>query len=1679
MLPCTAANLYWDTNGATAASGNAGGTWDSATNWTSDATGAAAPVAWTNGQSAIFSAGTDGTATKTVTLAGTVATPFIQLKEVGLVQITGGVIDITGGSVFNTTALGTATGRSLTWTSNITGTGALTLAVNGDTSNTGGGGNTIFALTGTNDFTGNVTITSGVVGYSSNFGNAANGVTLNGGGLVFNTTGAFARNIQTGASGGVLRNYGSATSTLSGTLSGAGELRRTDGGTAILTGSGSGFTGALNLQRGTTQIGDGTQTSNLVANTSGITIGDATGGATLRYQLDSSFALNMPIIIANSGSSFIWQGKDVLDTVTRSTTLGTTAANGTIRVNSGTLAAGSGADFRAANFQVASTPASSATGEIGVLSFLPGSNGVTRFFDIGQGGGCAGKVDQSGGTVTIEAGGSGFRIGHWDNGVTPGSVYNLSGGTLDASITTTNIGWDGQASMTVGGGAGLATLKTAAIQVDANGNSTTYNDTLTLSPNGVAEVAGNVASASTSDRVFLNGGTLRATGNGTWSAPFTLNPATTSTFDLTSGTTTTLSGVVEGTGNLAVTGTGTLLVTSSNLFTGNYSQAVGSTVAGTGFLSAGSASIAGTVSPGTSAAPTGTLSFGDVGTTTAFSGNVLLDLSVDGLGSADLVSVLGSLNLTGATVSPLFPAVPTAGTHAVMFYNGTLTGTPTLNNNVQVRGLSFALDTTSLPGEVDLVVSGSAAPGNLVWGGDGAGNAWNLNSTANWASGQKFFQYDNVAFDDSGNNASNITITGNLIPGSLTIDGTKSYTFSGTGSLIGSASLTKNSTGDLTILNDNKFGTVVLGSGKIIVGNGGSTGSIGDTGSITIADGTTLEFNRSGSLTYARPATAGSSGTLVKKGSGTLNITAAATLLPTNLTVEAGILNVSGGGFSSNRMEGAGQVTVNPGATLVIPAGNAHAFGGDNGTLTETFTINQGTMTLNSEQYFKGLTLNAATVNGSNELRASNASAFLVTGTAPTTIASSVSNVAAANWNVENVTGSAAPDLTITGNITNTAAFNKAGAGTLRASGTNNFTGALSINAGTYEAGSDRALGWGAAIGNASVAGTTVAAGAALDINGVTVNEVVTLNNGGLLTNSNLSTTGTLSGGIAGVRVVDAGSGYTAAPTLGFTGGGGTGATATAAVTSGALSSVTTTAAGTNYTTAPTVTITGAGTLATATATISQLVLTGTGNQIGGAGTLAVNGIMTGSGTYSKVGAGALNIGTGGSTFTGNPTVESGTVNVTGQGNGTTSGLGSVVGTRSIIVNGGSLAFGINNVFGPGGTAAANLPGIVVNQGATLTTNNYNVVGPITLNGGTLTDSRTGAPGGYQAWELKGTVTTGGSSASLITSPNGWGEHLVGTVTFNVADAAAGADLTVATKLLNSSADNASAAAGLTKTGAGTLVLNAANSYTGNTTVSAGTLSGTGSVAGPLTVAATGTIAPGASAGTFGAGATVLAGTYACGIDGANKDTLAVAGNVDLTGSTLAVSVLNAPTQATYPILTYTGTLTGTFATVTGLPSGYSVAYQAGQVVITNAAGDAYSSWTAANGISGAGSNVDSDNDGIPNGIEFVIGGDPSGPGSNSNALLPVITVDATYMTIVFRRTDESATYNPHVQYSTALAPGGWTDAVNGQPGATPVVITTDNDFFGAGIDRVTVKVPRALQGPGAKLFGRLFVNIP
>ena len=118
----------------------------------------------------------------------------------------------------------------------------------------------------------------------------------------------------------------------------------------------------------------------------------------------------------------------------------------------------------------------------------------------------------------------------------------------------------------------------------------------------------------------------------------------------------------------------------------------------------------------------------------------------------------------------------------------------------------------------------------------------------------------------------------------------------------------------------------------------------------------------------------------------------------------------------------------------------------------------------------------------------------------------------------------------------------------------------------------------------------------------------------------------------------------------------------------------------------------------------------------------------------------------------------------------------------------------------------------------------------------------------------------------------------------------------------------------------------------------------------------------------------------------------------------------------------------------------------------------------------------DPDLDGIVNGIEFVIGGEPNpaNPDSNSSGLLPRIVVEESYLRVIYRRHDDAIYLNAGVEYDADPA-ATWTFAeqdVNG------VDIHVDDDGFGPHIDRVEVRIPR-FNEEGGKLFARLHVSEP
>lgn len=179
-------------------------------------------------------------------------------------------------------------------------------------------------------------------------------------------------------------------------------------------------------------------------------------------------------------------------------------------------------------------------------------------------------------------------------------------------------------------------------------------------------------------------------------------------------------------------------------------------------------------------------------------------------------------------------------------------------------------------------------------------------------------------------------------------------------------------------------------------------------------------------------------------------------------------------------------------------------------------------------------------------------------------------------------------------------------------------------------------------------------------------------------------------------------------------------------------------------------------------------------------------------------------------------------------------------GGDSITITSGSVTLTTNNL--PNGLSA-----ITIGGSGKITQTNDNTWGAfnnLILSGGTLESVRVSGDA-FGSYQISNTVTITGTSASTI-STNGSGRIFINLgnavsdtptfTTFNVSDAtsSAASDLNVSTVLGNNIATNfiSQSAAGLIKTGEGTMTLSANNTYTGGTTVNAGVLTVNGSNSG-------------------------------------------------------------------------------------------------------------------------------------------------------------------------------------------------------------------------------------------------------
>ena len=334
------------------------------------------------------------------------------------------------------------------------------------------------------------------------------------------------------------------------------------------------------------------------------------------------------------------------------------------------------------------------------------------------------------------------------------------------------------------------------------------------------------------------------------------------------------------------------------------------------------------------------------------------------------------------------------------------------------------------------------------------------------------------------------------------------------------------------------------------------------------------------------------------------------------------------------------------------------------------------------------------------------------------------------------------------------------------------------------------------------------------------------------------------------------------------------------------------------------------GTLTTASRfnTATAANATGIINQVGG--TLNINNIFQGANGSSagevssvNVSGGTMNI--GGAFYLANRGTGSLTVSGAGQVFCTTLDVsrGLLAGTKGTVnLNGGTLA--INYV----GTATANA---VATNGSETATFNFN--------GGTL-----------QARQ---------NNATFITQSGFGGPAAGSNIVLNLIVKSGGAiidtagfDVTNTLALQHDSTLGGTADGGLTKLGAGVLALNAANTYTGNTTISAGTLIINGFIAtGAVTNYSGATLG---GSGTIGGNVGFASGAMVTNNQGSP---LTINGTLTLNNNTIYVSTPSALGVGNYTLINYTAAGSSGSFNATPVISGAGLAANTTGTIVTAA----------------------------------------------------------------------------------------------------------------------------------------------
>ena len=243
----------------------------------------------------------------------------------------------------------------------------------------------------------------------------------------------------------------------------------------------------------------------------------------------------------------------------------------------------------------------------------------------------------------------------------------------------------------------------------------------------------------------------------------------------------------------------------------------------------------------------------------------------------------GSITVNGATFSGAnqvtFLTAPVASTVYDVFTYGSGTVTTPGNLTAPYRGTL-----ADVPASQKYTFTAGEYGATRTW--NTTTGTWDVATTANWAEGDYlFYSADNVVFGDRGSD-SVVTLTGTLLPGSVTVgNSANKYTFQ-TGAIGGTSSLVKNNAGTLEITSVQTYtgGTTVNGGTLRLSASSGGTGTI--RGTLTANAGSTIEVGGVDVFGYNGGAV----------GLNTINLTGA-TLVQTQNRNEtnAAVINMAGG----------------------------------------------------------------------------------------------------------------------------------------------------------------------------------------------------------------------------------------------------------------------------------------------------------------------------------------------------------------------------------------------------------------------------------------------------------------------------------------------------------------------------------------------------------------------------------------------------------------------------------------------------------------------------------------------------------------------------------------------------------------------------------------------------------------